>query len=168
MTREESNEAVANAPGTIELGGRTYLVSQPTDQTFAALHKFLRERQQSPIQAVADDLKYLPPEYRRMAIDAAVALKAGGGSGVTEEFARQQLMEPHGCAYLLYLLIRPEQPDTTLETIRALVTPDNVMDLYAKLHPAAGLAGLDAGKANGRGGSPPGGGPTAAPTTSPS
>jgi hypothetical protein len=150
MTQAEKNEAAAGAPGTIELGGTTYLVAQPDDRTFAALNKHFREQMQNPIQAIADDLKYLPPEYRRMAIDAAVALKAGGGVEVSEAFIRERLMEPAGCAFLAWLLILPNHPEVTQEAVRAHVTPDNVMDTNARLFAASGMKALVEGKTTGR------------------
>jgi hypothetical protein len=145
---DEANDVITGAPGTIELGGKTYLVGQPDDQVFATLKGYLAERLQSPFQAIADDLKFLSAADREAAIRAAVALKAGGGVDVTQAFADKQLRQPHGCAFLAWLLIRKEQPEAKLEDIHKAVTQDAVIDVLAKLYTAAGMDSL--GKAGGR------------------
>jgi hypothetical protein len=165
MTQAERNEAVAGALGTLELGGRTYLVSQPDDRTFASIHKEFRKNAPTPIKAVSKELEDLPPQYRATAIKAAVELTAGGAVDLSESFIREQLQEPRGCAFLVYLLVKPQQPDVTLETIVPFVTAENLSDILVKVYEASGMKALVQGKVNGRTGSPVGATPTAPAST---
>jgi hypothetical protein len=150
--RDGENEAATGAPGTVELSGQTYLVGQPTDQDFATLRNHLRKSLQNPFQAIAEDLKYLPPEYRAVAIEAATKLKAGGGVELTEAYIRERLMEPAGAAFLTWLLIRKNHPDVTLEQLRTHFTEATTQDILAKLYEASGLGVVASGKGIGRAG----------------
>jgi hypothetical protein len=148
----EANVKVSGGPGSIELGGVTYLVGQPDDRLFTTLHDHCRKQAKNPIQAIADDLQYLPAEYRKDAIKAAVELKSGGGAELTAAGVQEYLFSPAGCAFLTWLMIRKEQPDVKLETIRPHVTETNVHDILAQLGKASGLEAVMPGKV-GRGGS---------------
>jgi hypothetical protein len=144
------NEAAAGGPGSIELAGRTYLVGQPNDQDFAAIRNRLRANLQNPIQAIAEDLKYLPRQYHDAAIKAAVALKAGGGAELTESYIRERLIEPDGASFLGWLMIRKHHPEVTLEDIRPHFTAETTSQILAKLYEASGLEAVQGGKGIGR------------------
>jgi hypothetical protein len=153
MDIEGENEAAAGGPGFLQLNGTTYLVGQPTAQDMAALHRYFRERLQNPLAAIAGDLESLPPQYRAAAIKAAVELRAGGGAELTPGYVGEQLLQPHGCAMLAWLLIRKNHPEVTLEKIAPHVTAENASDVLAKLGAASGMAGVTDPKAAGRTGS---------------
>jgi hypothetical protein len=149
-TQGEKNERVAGAPGPIQIGGVTYLASPPSDVEFGALHKYLREKLADPIQSVAKSIGGLPLHLQKMAVTAAVEIHAGGGAKLTDEFVGQQVMQPDGCAYLAWLLIRKQHPEVTLETIRnAIPDTEAAMRVLGDLYDAAGLRALS-GKAAGR------------------
>jgi hypothetical protein len=143
-----------------ELGGQTYLVGQPASADFTALYSYLRQRLKNPLHAIADELAGLPPHIQQMAVKAAVELKAGGGAQMTEEFVREQLFLPHGCAFLAWLLIRKNHPDVKLADVQKHVTDETVLPTLARLQQASGMDAANAGKATGQGGSSNGSGPT--------
>ncbi len=161
----DRNEAVTGAPGTIDLGGQTYLVAQPTDEDFATLRSHLKAKLDSPLKAIADDLKYLAPADRAEAIKAAVALKTGGGAELTPQYVQEQLMQPPGAAFLAWLLVRRNHPDVKLDDVKAAVTGDNVLAVLADLKRASGMEAAAGGKVGGATGSAPGAGPTAPAST---
>lgn len=124
MDQGEKNERISGARNTVVIGGVTYLMSPPTDQDFADLHLFIRKRLASPIAMIAEDVKDLPPHLQKMAIEAAVAVKAGGGARLTENFVDEQMRTPDVCSYLAWLLIVKNHPDAKLETLRAAIPTD--------------------------------------------
>jgi hypothetical protein len=156
---DDANEQATGAPGPLTLGGRTFLVTAPSDETFAALRIYLKQRLRSPLAVIAEELDSLPPKYRQQFIDAAVKTKAGGGADLTSAYVEEQLLQPHGCAYLVWLLARPNTPGLTLEEVTPLVTPDNVTAVLSDLYAASGMETL--GKDPGRSGSSNGAAPTA-------
>jgi hypothetical protein len=168
MDFKEASAAVTGGPGIIELGGTTYLVGQPDDRAFAAVFARIREQRKpapTPLQLVLPDLVGLPPEDRAIAIKAAVDKQlerkpAAIDPGELEADTQQFLMTPDGAAFLTWLLIRKEQPDTKYETIKPLVTEENYLEVLARLMTASGLEAV-AKKKVGTNGSSHGPPPTA-------
>jgi hypothetical protein len=136
----EKNERAAGAPGPVTLGGRTYLASPPSDRHFGTLHNHLRRKLQTPFQAIADDLKGLPPHLQEAAVRAAVELKAGGGAAMTHQFVADQLQTPDGCAFFCWILIRDNHPDVELKTVR-----DAIPDVEAAIRTLADLQAATGG-----------------------
>lgn len=164
MDNEKANTIAAGGPGVIRLGEQTYLVGQPDDRDFAAILAYVEEHAISPMQGVAEDLKYLPPHLHAVAIKAAVEVKAAGGVEMSEAFTQKHLMQPAGTTFLAWLLIRKEQPAVTREELAPLITTDNAIMVLGKLIQASGLEAILAGKL-GPAGSPGGAGPTGSPHT---
>src|SRR5438105_5032681 len=106
MTSADKNELAAGAPGTVEIGGRVYLVSQPTDAMFLTVKGYVKQRVKTPLQAVAEDLKNLPPSLQVEALRAAAVVQAGG-SALTAEAMQDVLLTPDGAAFLAWVHIRP-------------------------------------------------------------
>lgn len=141
MESQERNEAVAGAKGTLVLGGQTYLVDQITDRHMATLTAYLRKRVKSPLEAVMESVKSLPPDLQKVAVAEAVKIQASGPPAITREFVEQQLLEPEPLSFLVWILIRGNHPDVrhnaeftkTVETAGVEVV---LTDLYT----AAGLS----------------------------
>jgi len=143
MNQVEANESIAAAKGTITLGGQTYLVDPMTERTFGTLSKWLRKRLADPLAAIAASLAGLPKHLQEIAVREAVALKAGGGVEMTRSHIEQQLMEPEPCAFLLWVLVRGNHPNTTHAELTALVQAGNPEAVLAELYDAAGLRDLE-------------------------
>jgi hypothetical protein len=140
-----ANQLATGAPGSIELGGETYLVSQPTKGDFVTLNKELEKiwkaknegRKSSVIADIAQDLKLLPPEFQKMAMDSA--MEAVKDRSPTKHELSSILFEREGVAFWAWLLIRKTQPSIKLATIRAGITDDNLDQICGQLLEANGL-----------------------------
>jgi hypothetical protein len=154
--QERRNEVAAGGGGSVEIGGRTYIASQPTDPDFATLRAHLRQRLDNPLAAIAEDLKHLPAHLQREAVRAAVELKAGGGVEMTPARISDELLKPDGASFLAWLLVRHAHPEVRLEDLREHFTADSTPRIMAALSLACGLEGAAPVKATGRSGSPTG------------
>lgn len=157
MDLRQANDLATGAPGTITLGEQVFLVAQPTDADFVTLRRHLRElflqRARTPLKAIMEDLKGLPPGVQQEVLKAAVAQQAGGGSEPTSEALQQLLFEPDGCRFWVWLLARKHQPLLKLEELLPLITPETVDDTLAQLLRASGFKDMDP-NVSGRPGSP--------------
>lgn len=147
MTQAEANQNAAAALGSIELGGRSFLVSQPTQQDTATLGKYLLGMAQNPLKAMAAELEGLPPELQKMAIDSAIKLKMSRANvPTTEEESKGILMAmlftPEGCRFMAWILLRKEHPDVTLEMLKGLIHDGNYFDVLTTLTDQSGMASL--------------------------
>jgi hypothetical protein len=151
---ERRNELATAAPGSVEIGGATYLVAQPNDQDMAALRQYLRKQIESPLAAVAEELAAMSPSLRAVvqesAIRAAVEYKASGNNKLAPEYVQEQMMRPHCVAFLAWLLAKKLQPGLTLEAIKPHVTEDNASTILEALYRESGMEAVVEGKAGGR------------------
>lgn len=154
MDQQTRNELAAGGTGLLDLGGRTFVVSPPTDSDFATLagelRRLAKRRVRSPLAAVAEELAALPAEYRRMALEAASAIAAAGPVEPTQDQVGAMLYEPEGCRFWLWQLARRNHPGLTLEELKGVVTADNVTEVLAGLSSATKVDRL--GKSTGRAG----------------
>jgi hypothetical protein len=147
MLSDQANELAAGAPGVLPLGGTDYLVAPATDKTGILVRNWVKGRLKTPVQAVAEAVKHLPPAVRAEAMRAAVAQQAGG-SEVTEEAAREILLSLDGCRFLAWTHLKPPtNPGLTREQLDALITEDNYLDVFADLDRATGMGDLAKGDA---------------------
>ncbi len=165
MDPERTAKAVA-APGTIALGGKTYLVAQPTPQDLETVGRYLRKLLRNPLKALVADIESLPESIRAMAMDAAMKIQANPPTPKTKEEAAEAcqalIQTPEGFRFLLWTILRKNHPDLTLEQLKPLVTDANVDELAERLAEEAGLA--DLGKSLGGGGSSTGSPPPTSPS----
>lgn len=154
MDQQQANDAATGAPGTVVVGEKIYLVSQPTDADFVTLRKHLRElfgrSAKSPLKAIMDDLKMLPLHLQAEAIKAAVQQQSGGGSEPTADAMQSILYTPEGCCFWLWLLARKNDRALDIQTVRASITEENVDDILAQIMRATASEDV-AGKADGPG-----------------
>lgn len=142
----DANESVAGALGSFELGGKTFLVDQVTDQTIATLHKHLRKTMKSPLASIMESLKGLPEELQKVAVAEAVKLQANGGVEGNAVFFRDQMLSANGTGFLFWLLAKKNHPDLTLEKAMELVNKaDSVMAVMEELSKACGMDQLTKG-----------------------
>jgi hypothetical protein len=140
-----ANDLVTGAPGTITLGGRLFLVGQPTTQDFVALRRHLHslavKKAKPPLAAIAEELSKLPAHLQSEAIKAAVAQQASGPQ-VTNEAITEQLYTPEGCAFWTWLLIYKNHKDVRFEEVKAWVSEENVNEVLASLLKASSLEAI--------------------------
>lgn len=135
-----ANQLATGAPGTIVLGGETYLVSQPTKQDFVTLRKHLaamfRAKAESTYASMKADLVDMPPDIRAIAI--AEIVKSNKREPTDSEL-EDLLLEKDGVAFWAWVLIRKTQPAVKLKTIRDAIDDGNVDGMIAELLDAGGL-----------------------------
>lgn len=148
-----ADQNIAGAPGTINLGGRTFLVAQPTDSDMRAIAAFLQKHALSPVAALeADpDFKYLPPEMQEEKRRDAALLKFKQGTPFDGPSALQALTGLEGTRFVAWILCRKREPTLTLEQVAGLITEANYLAAAVELDVASGMA--DLGNSAGRPGS---------------
>lgn len=152
MDQDMQNEVATGAPGTLPLGGKVWIVSQPSAQHFSMLRQWARKRLKKPLASVAREVEGLPIELQQAAIEAAVKLNESG-SELTADRIQDELTTVEGCGWWLWVLTREHHPDATPATFRALMDEDTVHGVLADLRKATRLEDVDP-NANGGSGAP--------------
>ena len=142
MDSKTADEMAAGGPGIVTLGGTDYLCAPVDDKKFFAMRAYVKSKLKTPVQAVAEAVKDLPPALRAEALKAAVAQQAGG-SEVTEEAAHDIILSRDGCRFIAWLHMQPPlNPDLTREKLNELITDDTYLDVFGQLDDATGLSKL--------------------------
>jgi hypothetical protein len=129
---EKASEAATGAGGVVRVGDMTLVVRQPAPADLLCLRSWVRARLKTPLQALAETLKDLPADMQEAAVRQAVALQASG-SEATYDRTQEELATPEGCAWWLWHLSKDQHQGLTPETVRALVTPENVYAVLSDL-----------------------------------
>jgi hypothetical protein len=132
---------MTGAAGTIELGGRTFLLRDLTFRDRAQLKEWVRSRVKRPMTLALEALKDLEPlkqsdpeTYRALADKMTMeAFKEHKEGHVSEQAALALLDSMDGAAFFLWLRIRHEQPNVTLEEVRVLLENEDPKALARKL-----------------------------------
>lgn len=151
MLQRDANELVTGGPGTLQIGGEVYLISQPTEADIRTLKHYLRKRATTPLQAVRDELPNMDPVTRAETLRIAVEMQSRPRD-LTPDTIVDLLLDPDNTTFLVWLLVRENHPDATQATIRASIDESNAVLVLADLYEASGLAAVIAGKATGRSG----------------
>jgi hypothetical protein len=143
-------------PGTVTVGGREFVVPQPSASDLARVHDRMREIASracvSPLLAVNAIAKELEPGVAAEAIRAAVAMGSGGGVEPTREAVMRAYDSLDGVRWRLWYSARKTDPGLTQAAVNELVTDENRFEVADALFTATNpAAGPDAPKA------PPGG-----------
>ena len=142
MSQAIQTQAAA-AQGNITLGDCVYLVSQPTPQDMQTIARFLRDMVTNPIKMMGADIACLPPEIRKDFIDAALRMQMKKQLPTSEAEWQQAttaaLLTPEGVAFLSWVLIRKEHPQTTHAQIKQHVNDMNFMDILTEVTTASGM-----------------------------
>ena len=136
-----SDEALISAPGTITLGGKTYLVAKPSERdVFAIFHQARKEAKKAynPFREVNEALDGLevPIESRTALLLQAHRVKISGE--VPGDAATEWLTSPPGAAFYAWVLLRKQHPEVSLEAVRQTITDENCLDVFMELDEASG------------------------------
>jgi hypothetical protein len=153
MTKHEQANALAGAAGTIELGGHTFLVGQPTDADTRTIAMFVAKRLKDPLAALVNHPAWdrLSESQRDRLFDATLQ-KGADAAELTRESAFSILSSLEGCRFLAWLLIRKKHRDITLEQLGQWIVAENCEAVFIQLDEASGMMQL--GNSDGRPGSP--------------
>lgn len=145
MSEQGELERMTAAGGTLELGGRTFLVKRLTLGDFGQVKVWLKSRMKRPFQAVAEALQDLEPlrqldpaayeKCRAELLQGAMAdnKRLEGGVVADEADINAALASAEGLSLLLWLAIRKEHRDVTLEWVRAAVEAEDFLALQDKI-----------------------------------
>jgi hypothetical protein len=170
MNDPADNAAAAGAPGPLVLGGRTYLVSQPSIAQTATLSSVLRKRarKDTPLGRVVND-----PAFAKLSAQAQtacaveVAKLQGSGAVAADPFDLvDEMLDPATLSFAVWLLARPNHDGLTLEEVQPHVNEGNAAEVFVALSEATGMLGLAEKNSAGRRSSPTPGTPAASSTPS--
>lgn len=149
MSKDEFQDALAAGKGTIQLGGKTFIVSPPTDSDARSIAMFLRKRARNPVQALRDDPDFslLPPDVQQAKLAEAAARKFDG-QALDPVSAMEALMSVEGVRFMALVCLRKNHPDLTLEALAPLITDDNREAVFMELDQQTGMGPL--GNSGGR------------------
>ncbi len=140
-------EDAAGAPGSITLGGKTFLVAAATDEVMMIVLRYLRKHVPSPLD-MYDRVASHPvfaklPEATQQSLAEEAARKAINGNGdVPPEVYTDLLMQAPGCRFLAWVLLRDAQPNLTLEQLDPLITEDTAPVVFLQLQRESGMEAL--------------------------
>jgi hypothetical protein len=130
--------AMTGAGGTIELGGRTLLLRRLTFRDRAQLREWVKAKTPRPMAVVAEGLKDLEPlkqadpEAYRLVCEKLTLQDQQRGT-LNEEAALNLLDSTEGTAFYLWLRLRAEQPELTVEAVKAMLEAEEPEALAKKL-----------------------------------
>lgn len=141
----DKNSSAAGGPGWLMLADRMIVVRHPTPADWYAFRDYCkslaREEAQTPIKAIADDVKDLPPDLRAEIIREAVAQSKGKGAvEPTEEAVKAKADSYEAITWFLAWLAKESQPDVTVEFVRLKVNRDELFEFQASMAVAMGKA----------------------------
>jgi hypothetical protein len=134
LDTQTANFLATGAPGSITLGGKTFIVNQPTEQDGAAIGLEIRK-----IAKRRKDAKFL--ELVREFKDVALAktILAELCTADESENLTAAVADAEGCAFIAFILIRKGDPSVTLAILRELITEDNAGVIGMELLEESGL-----------------------------
>lgn len=153
MDNNDRATSTAAANGSILLGGKVYLVGQPTEQDAMTVAVFLRKRAKSKAMRLQDDPEFqlLPEDERRRLVLAAATEKFKDDIPFDAYAVMDLLASAEGTRFLAFVLLRKNHPEITYESLATLITEENAFGVYLELNAASGMEAL--GNLVGRAGS---------------
>lgn len=139
------NSTLDGAPGTIKLGGRTYLVGQPGLEDASSVAAFLKTHARKPLNELQDDpaFAYLPAdEQKSRLLDAARLQLDQQRQPWTGEAALAAMMTLQGVRFQAWLLIRKHHPEFAFDDACKLITEENYVPVSIELDFVSGMAKL--------------------------
>ena len=115
-------EAAASAV-PVQLGGKTYLLRPLNIKQEGELTHYL---QSLVMQAAVSGLQYVSDEDERDRLYAKAAAHAAGVTWMTEE-GQRLLSSIEGASYFIWVAMREDQPEMTLEAVDALIRKEGAM-----------------------------------------
>lgn len=139
------NTSLDGAPGTIKLGGQTYLVGQPELADAAAIGAFIKTHAKKPLDELQQDaaFKYLPEdEQKTRLVDAARLQLDQQRQPWTAHSAMDAMLSLPGVRFTAWLLIRKHHPAFSYDDACSLITAENCVPVSLELDLASGMAKL--------------------------
>ncbi len=164
-----ANELATGSPGSIDLGGKTYLVAQPSPHDMSAI---LLEVKRLARKRYAARQVELFREFRDLAtVKQLLAAELGDPESEDPKTVAAGIMDgcgdPAACRFIALVLLRHNHPDVTPELLRSLITDDNAAIVGMELLLASGLGRVLPNSPGASGSSSPAAAPTETTTTPP-
>jgi hypothetical protein len=141
---------VAAAQTVIELDGKSYRLSPLKAKHYAEIERHILQSRPDPLEAVKSRLEGLPEHLQRHLVGLAYDQLLRGPRVAADELW-QWMNSREGACYALWLAVREQHPEVTLEECRRLVeaADQEVFDtIQRRLDEASGLPpGKQAGQA---------------------
>lgn len=150
MEQKEAQErlaqaaAIAAAPRPMELGGRTLLVSAPTDADVMAITLQASRSSRTPLARLTLDPAFhaLGAPLQTVAVREAAHAQVGGAPGLDAQEMLGALTAPDVLSFAIWVLARKNHPELRREDIRSLVTDANAVEVFVLFNEASGMADL--------------------------
>ena len=137
-----ANRAVLGTPGVVRVGGREFVVPQPTAGDEARVYEAMRDVAAkacvSPLSYVNANAEGMAPGVLAEALRVAVAMGSGGGVEPTREAVQRAYSSLDGVRFQLWYYARKAEPKLTRQEVADLVGEDDrydVLDALAAAQP---------------------------------
>lgn len=141
MDTKTTNELANAPPGTIMLGGETFIVAQPNPGTMGAIgvecKKIAKAKRAALFLERFREFKDI--ELARQLASEECPEPDDTPQSLSETLQRE-MMAPDGCRFAAFLMLREHQPEITPAKLRELITADNAAAVGIDLLMASGLA----------------------------
>lgn len=134
---------MAGSGSTIQLGNRTLIIRPLSMGDYGLIRNWLKERLPRPYQVLAQailDLQKIreaqPEVYQKLETDLMLAAHEDAKGDVitaNEKAVEQAMGSADGIALMIWLSVRKDQPDATLEWVTACIGSMSLVDLKRKL-----------------------------------
>lgn len=149
LPEEPVNADLSGGGGTLVLGGKTYLVSQPTVKDMESIKKalgvYVAKRRKTKLSRIVDDPAYakLPAEHQKLLLEKMLADKEDKPEQPDGNEYLAILSSPEACRFASWLLLRREHPTINKQTdIDPFIDAENCDALFLELMEAAGMTSL--------------------------
>jgi hypothetical protein len=140
-------QKATGAAGSVEIGGKTYLLTRLRNKNMAQWQEFIKKRLRAapnPFAQIKEDIKVLDRQNQarvlRMAYDNRVSRES-----LTSPQAQQIMEENESKGFMLWLSIRAEHPEVTYDEVLAGVEE---MDMLATAEALEAISGMTGAKKN--------------------
>lgn len=143
----EPNEAVAQTPGTLALGGRAFVILPPTPRDMLAASRRMRAMVEakalSPLDYVASRREHIPAAVFALAVAESIKLGALPQVAPDPALVWEQYATLEGVRWRVWYHVSRLDKSVTPDRVAEWVTEDNLFDVAEQLDAALGLAGID-------------------------
>lgn len=144
--------------GTVTIGAKQYNLQPPGREEWNLLDKYVLKNRRSTLKLAKDNLDGLSPELQQSLLRDALQIEASRSVSKPTALEYGAVLDTReGCAYLIWLAMRRDHPDMTLERVEELIQQQTDEEFERLLEERDSL---EEGDQDGRG--EPGGGEPAA------
>lgn len=128
-------QTITGAPGLVTLGGKAYLVGQPTPGDLGAIIGELKKVAKNPVQALRDDPDFalIPEDEQKTMLAEAARKKLNSAMPLDPMSALEAMTSLPMVRFLAWVLIRKHEPAFTLEQATSLITEENRLQVSVEL-----------------------------------